>query len=423
MSGLVGNNGRLRASSLAIACVLLVTAAARAQTVDSLRVMTYNIWVGGTSLGQPLSRTVGVIQAAQADVVGIQEQAGSGPALAAALGFHYHNIGGSTSILSRYPIVQGESQGAKLQLSPTQQAYIFDVHLAPYPYQPYDIRDGLLTTEAQAIAAAQATRGSSVTALLSGMGPALASGAPVFLTGDFNEPSHLDWTQDAATAGLHFGKKVAWPASRAVRNAGLVDAFRELRPDEIADRGETWTPGSPAPQIDPGEVHDRIDFVYYTGANVVANSALVLGYDANDPNTDIGIQPYPSDHRSVVVEFDIPRCSITGDLTGDCRINTSDWMQFRTGQHANLTGLPRSQAYAKGDLTGDFRNDHADFVLFKIAFETANGTGSFTTSIILVPEPATALLAICLAISGMISRKGSKAQRRSMINHKAHKEH
>ena len=307
MNGFLRNSGVLRINWAAMACTIVVTAAARAQSVDSLRVMTYNIWVGGTSMGQPLSRTVGVIQAAQADVVGIQEQGSSGPALATALGFHYHNIGGSTAILSRYPIAQGESQGAKLQLSPTQQAYIFDVHLAPYPYQPYDIRDGLLTTEAQAIAAAQATRGSSVTSLLSGMAPALASGAPVFLTGDFNEPSHLDWTQDAATAGLHFGRKVAWPASRAVRSAGLVDAFRELRPDEVADPGETWTPGNPAPHLDPGEVHDRIDFVYYSGVNVVPTTAFVLGYDANDPNTDIGIQPYPSDHRSVVVEFDIPR--------------------------------------------------------------------------------------------------------------------
>ena len=140
------------------------------------------------------------------------------------------------------------------------------------------------------------------------MSPALASGEPVFLVGDFNEPSHLDWTQEAANAGLNFGMKVNWPTSRAVANAGLVDAFRQLRPDEIGDRGETWTPGYPAPILDPDEVHDRIDFVYYyAGQRHAAVSAQVLGYDANDGNTDIGIQPYPSDHRAVVVEFEIPR--------------------------------------------------------------------------------------------------------------------
>jgi endonuclease/exonuclease/phosphatase family metal-dependent hydrolase len=379
----------------------------RGQTIDSLRVMTYNIWVGGTSLGQPLSRTVGVIQSAQADVVGIQEQGGSGPALAAALGFHYHNIGGSTAILSRFPIVGSESQGARLQLSPTQQAYLFDVHLAPYPYQPYDIRDGLITTEAQAIAEAQANRGGAVTSLLSGMAPALATGAPVFLTGDFNEPSHLDWTQEAANAGLNFAKKIAWPASQAVTNAGLVDAFRELRPDEVTDRGETWTPGSPAPQLDPREVHDRIDLVYYAGVNVEPTTALVLGYDASDPNTDIGIQPYPSDHRAVVVEFNIPSCAVAGDLTGDCVVNTSDWMQFRAGQHADLAGLSPSQAYSMGDLNRDFRNDHADFLLFKTAFEAANGAGSFATDQFAVPESRSATAALSCLFLGLISRRSA----------------
>jgi hypothetical protein len=126
--------------------------------------MTYNIWVGGTQNG-PLSRTVGVIEAAQADVVGIQEQGSNGQAIASALGFYYHNLGGSTAILCRYPVVQSLGQGVKLQLSPTLDAYIFNVHLTPYPYQPYDIRDELITTESQAIASAQARPVRSATAL------------------------------------------------------------------------------------------------------------------------------------------------------------------------------------------------------------------------------------------------------------------
>ena len=68
-------------------------------------------------------------------------------------------------------------------------------------------------------------------------------------------------------------------------------------------------------------------------------SALTLGYDADDSNTDIGIQPYPSDHRSVVVEFDVPGCTVAGDLNGDCLFNLSDWAKFRGGQHADLAGL------------------------------------------------------------------------------------
>ena len=386
---------------IAVISVVMATASACDAAVESLRVMTYNIWVGGTVQGQPLSRTVGVIQTSQADVIGIQEVGGSGQAIANALGFYYYNFNSDLSIISRYPIVQTLNSGVKLELSATQEAYLYNVHLSAYPYQPYDMRDGLITTEAQAIAEADAARGGQIDSVLNGMAGALATGAPVFLVGDFNEPSHLDWTQAAANAGLNFGKKVAWPASTATENAGLTDAFRELRPDEINDRGATWTPGYPAPFLDSNEVLDRIDYVYYAGLNVTPTSAQVYGYDANDPHTDVGIQPYPSDHRSLVVEFDVPSCSLLGDLDDNCSLTSSDWQQFRNWQHTDLTGLTRAQAYAKGDLNGDHLNNHADFVIFKTAYEATNGQGSFAAMFV-VPEPTCAVLggAWALVIAG-----------------------
>jgi endonuclease/exonuclease/phosphatase family metal-dependent hydrolase len=389
------------ASLLALWAGALSTSNACAQTVDTLNVMTYNILVGGANYG-PLSRTVGVIQSAQADVIGIQEVGGSAQAIANSLGFYYHGFNSDLAIISRYPITQAFNEGVRLQLSPTQDAFLFDVHFSAYPYQPYDIRDGLITTEAQAIAAAQATRGGQVASLISDMAAAMSSNLPVFLTGDFNEPSHLDWTQAAANAGLHFGKKVAWPTSTAVVNSGLTDSFRQLRPDVINDRGNTWTPGSPAPTQTPNEVFDRIDFVYYTGANVTPQSALTLGYDAADPDTDIGIQPYPSDHRSVVVQFHVPACTMLADLSGNCSLGVEDWMQFRAGQLADMTGLSHAQAYAMGDLNGDFRNDHADFVVFKDAYDTAHGAGAFAAMLTAVPEPSAALLAYGCGVALML---------------------
>jgi len=236
------------------------------------------------------------------------------------------------------------------------------------------------------------------------MSTALASGSPVFLTGDFNEPSHLDWTQEAATIGLNFGMKVNWPTSNSVVAAGLTDAFREVRPDEVFDRGETWTPGYPAPNVAANEVHDRIDFVYYAGLGVTPTSAQVLGFDANDGNTDIAIQPYPSDHRAVVVEFEMPACFMLGDLNGDCMLTVADWIQFRTGQHTIMTGLSRTQAYEKGDLNGDFQNNHADFVIFKSAYEAAHGAGSFANLLIQTPEPSSFVLLSLLTVSWLLSR-------------------
>lgn len=379
------------AHAFAVFSCLLIAPGATAQTFDTLRVMSYNIWVGGAATG-PLSRTVGVIQAAQADIIGIQEQGSNGQAIANALGFNYQSLGTSTAILSRYPILQTFDSGVKVRLSAQLEAYVFNVHLPPYEYQPYNIRDGFITNEAQAIAEAKATR--NVTGVLNAMTPSLNSGDPVFFVGDFNEPSHLDWTADAAAAGMHFGMKVDWPTSRSVVNAGLTDAFRQLRPNEIGDPGFTWTPGEPAPTIRPNEVHDRIDMVYYAGDDVTPTLAQTLGYNANDGSTDIAIQPYPSDHRAVVVEFDVPGCTLGGDISGNCSLGVEDWNLLRDNQHTDLTGLSSSEAFQRGDLNGDFRNNHADFVLFKQAYESANGFGSFAR-MLAVPEPAGGVLALC----------------------------
>ena len=82
-------------------------------------------------------------------------------------------------------------------------------------------------------------------------------------------------------------------------------------------------------------------------------------------------------------------CGLSADVTGDCSLDVDDWMQFRGGQFADMTGLTLAQAFALGDLNGDFRNNHADFLIFKSAFESANGANAFAALFAEVPEPAT----------------------------------
>jgi hypothetical protein len=107
-------------------------------------------------------------------------------------------------------------------------------------------------------------------------------------------------------------------------------------------------------------------------------------------------------------------CGLLADLNGDCLLDHRDWQQFRSGQFVDMTGLTLAEAFALGDLNADFRNDHADFVLFKGAFEAANGTGSFAALLAQspaasprVPEPSAILLAVVgsLTISGPLARR------------------
>src|SRR3954462_11161111 len=69
--------------------LLLGALSAAAHGQDSVKVASYNILLGGTGAGQPLSKTAAVIAASGADIVGIQESQGSTAQIAALLGWNF----------------------------------------------------------------------------------------------------------------------------------------------------------------------------------------------------------------------------------------------------------------------------------------------------------------------------------------------
>ncbi len=309
--------GRLSQLQL-IAWVLLVCGAINA-AAETLRVMTFNLWHGGDAGKQPLSQTATVIRAAEADVVGLQETHGWEPApgaprpdhgrkLADLLGWHYFDQGARTGVLSRHPVVTNSPArwGVSVRLPSGREVWLFNVHFAAAPYQPYQLLGipyfdaPFLKTPEEAIQAARAARGGQVDRMLAELGPVLATGQPVFLTGDFNEPSHQDWTPRAAAAGK-CPLAVDFPATLAVTRAGMKDAYRATHPDEVARPGWTWTPTT-SPD-DPKDRHDRIDFVFVSAANTSVTRCQVVGESA--AFADVVVQPYPSDHRAVVATVEL----------------------------------------------------------------------------------------------------------------------
>lgn len=274
-----------------------------------LRVLSWNIWTADSNY----AKINEVIQTTKADVIGFQELSGVAStvsSLETATGQDWHSHG---MIISRYPIIETSGNGAHIRISPEQTVWVFNIHFSAYPYQPYDLRDGTLAqNEAAVIAAAESARGGQATSLVNTINNsgAMAANIPIFVTGDFNEPSQLDWTTAAANATPRpYDLKVEYPASKKMTDLGLADAYRTVWPDEIARPGYTWTPGYPPPSLTVDEVHDRIDFVYFWGPSITALDATTVGYDIANPNTDIAITGYPSDHRAVLGTFAIPEPS------------------------------------------------------------------------------------------------------------------
>lgn len=288
-----------------------------AQTKEpGVTVMSYNLYRGGTMRSQPLSQTAKVIQDANADIVGVQEtlspKVDNAEKLATLLGWNFYVSRRHKCIMTHHKIVDHLDGGIRVKMPSGQHAYIFTLHLASNPYQPYQLLSirpkwhkhqdtPFIKTETEAIAAAKKARGSEIATLLLQVNSLPDKDAPVFVVGDFNEPSHLDWTNKAAESGRH-PIKVAYPTSLAMTRAGFKDAWRTVYPDEMKNPGFTWSPMYKTDE--PTTHHDRIDFVYFKGEGVEVIDTKIVG--ESKENADIVVVPYPSDHRAVVASFTLP---------------------------------------------------------------------------------------------------------------------
>jgi len=303
---------------LALTLVFSVPAAAGADAAAAgpsvrLRAMTFNIFYGGDEWDlqtgrwctkpegcqETLDQVIETIRAGGPDVVGLQEATMNTSRIAERLGWHASE---RMQIISRYPLIDppgGDSIYIFVEPVPGRVAALANVHLPSDPYGPYLVRDG--ATLEEVLALERSVRLPAIQTQIRVLPPLAARGIPVFLSGDFNSPSHLDWTEAVMAVRDVVRYPVVWPVSKALADAGFRDPFREVYPDPVARPGFTWTPGGL--ESIPNEVYDRIDWVLAAGPSVSLASQIVG--EAGNPDVDISISPYPTDHRGVVSTFDV----------------------------------------------------------------------------------------------------------------------
>lgn len=305
----------------ATATVSIRARAAGTALVPEVKAMSWNLWHGGSQVSGGREKQLKFLLDRDVDVVGLQETSStSAMELATALGWDYFQAGADMGIISRYPIIsrgplpsQSGLAGinAKIRFDETHALSIWNAHLGYTPYGPYDACFSNRNTSQLLRREADSGRTGQIAAIVQAMNADLqASGTtPVLLTGDFNAPSHLDYT--AAAAGRHCGRSnIAWPTSVAPAQAGLTDSFRVANPNPVTAPGDTWSPifktftggygydshiGEPEPQ-------DRIDFVHFAGnLTVVDSRAVVEGTPAPAPGHQNNA--WTSDHAAVLTTF------------------------------------------------------------------------------------------------------------------------
>jgi endonuclease/exonuclease/phosphatase family metal-dependent hydrolase len=427
-------------AAVALFGLWLTSSTADAQESIQFKIMTFNILNGGNAsneigstsplFGKPRYDDIAaVILQSGADVVAIQEDNG-GAAILSRLQADDASWTRRGEIYSKFPLqpVSDDIQSTQVSrviISPDQSLVVHNAHWWPgQGYGPFVAQSQLISTGSVTEDYVLSHSGVIGTAnrnpadSLALVQPTLTNRESVFVLGDFNEPSHRDWTENYATNGgadrmtsnptsTPLTLKVEWQGSKLLADAGFRDAYRKVFTNEIASPGNTWTPpyanGTPGRRNyddDPttgGQVLDRIDRIEYAGIGVKPIDAAVFGENPEAPEHAgkseltpelVYAGSWPSDHRAVIATFEVPASSHPfGDLNFDGMINSQDWTeQFRPNHGRQFLGMHADDTYAMGDLDGDLDNDIHDFLQFRSVYDVANGKGSFQ-AMSAVPEP------------------------------------
>ena len=359
-----------------------------------LKVFTLNVWHDGEQVADGVDKVADLVIASDADVVAFIEARSTFlsnllPALASKGETNYFsgNVG-DRSIISRYPLVAtNELHGAitafKIFLKPNLPLTLCVAHLDYTHYAVYLPRGynggsapyggwGMIDANSDGIPDyvtnvtdilnydLQSLRDEALDAFISYAATRTAAGEDLILFGDFNDCSHLDWTDSTRDLFGHQGLVIPWNGSVHLATNGWIDTYRECYPDPVTHPGLTW-PSEAFGKGSTGWAHksderDRIDYIYYNKQKLNTRNSYVAGspvyYKADQKETiqseDLFLfsqMPWPSDHKGVITTFYL-------DSDGDGMPDS-----WETSYGLN----PTNSADATQDLDSDLENNREEY--------------------------------------------------------------
>ncbi|MBS2097979.1 LamG-like jellyroll fold domain-containing protein [Carboxylicivirga linearis] len=267
---------------------------------DVFKVLTWNIWQGAIHEGKRVGaeRILDVLQSSEADLIMLQEMAGEGPYLADGLGFYLYQRNKDLGVLSRYPLEEANnvfrvhnSGCIKVDLGADQKVFACPISLTEEPRLDSYIKSGNADVDT-IIYRENEFRGREITFILGELRHLMFTNknTPMILGGGFNSGSHLDWTE--RNQDLHMGLVVEYPVTKQVEKAGFTDTYRSSHPDEVVDKGYTWSTKFKS------AFPNRTDFIYSFGEDIHIEESYVL---------DDHQVSFPSSHAAVVTVFNLEK--------------------------------------------------------------------------------------------------------------------
>lgn len=312
-------------------------------TAKPLCLLQLNIEYGGA--GVDFSAVISVINKSGASLVALQEGCGQVPEIAARLGWPFFDV--RTQVVSQVPLLDPREPIAGVVLAEVEPGRVFaviNVHPASRGYGPFRLAKG--EPLRRVLRREQKLRVAELQPSLDAAKALMQEGVPVILLGDFNAPSHLDWTQAAVGALPQVTQPVPWPTSFAMSEAGLVDAYRAVYPDPVTHPGLTWPAARPFvdgynPAAD-GQTPDRIDFMHVS-PDIEVQDIQIVGEQESE-FSDLSVIPWPTDHRGLLASLRLTPTAPQSVVSVSRRlVNIGDGVTVRavTDGAAVLKVLPR----------------------------------------------------------------------------------
>ncbi|MBI9016394.1 MAG: endonuclease/exonuclease/phosphatase family protein [Phycisphaerae bacterium] len=334
-------------------CWIFLLVGCQNQKTVTIRVLQFNIWQEGTQINGGFDAIIDEIIHAQADLICLSEVRNYNyssfdkrivEALKQKGYIYYAQRSEDTGLLSRFPILNQQAifpvendrgsitkalidvKGITIALYSAHLDYRNCACYLPRGYHsstwkklPAPVTD-IAVIKADNLAS---RRDEAIDAFIKDAQNEVKKGSIVFLGGDFNEPSHLDWTADTKELFDHNGVVIQWRNSVRLTEAGFVDVYRQIYPNPVSHPGFTF----PADNQDIGinrlawspdaDDRDRIDFVYFypdcrlnlkKTAIIGPNGSIVRNNRVAETSQDLFIAPvgiWPTDHKAILAVFDL----------------------------------------------------------------------------------------------------------------------